>query len=222
QGSEQGGPGPFRPLAVDGGGVAGRYFIEARKSPEVVETDHVEHIEPATEASNPPCVSALRVRVPAIDGIAPELAGGAEVIRWHTCDHFRLAAFVELEQSAIGPDIGAVECDVDRHVAQDANAVSPAVGFQVVPLPLEFKLDELVTFDLFTQFVARPFDGSGLTQRQFAAPLRPHHVLVRFLEGHEQRELIEPSDMFLAERLVPLTVRWRAPLERLKSLAQQR
>src|SRR5208283_1282846 len=96
------------------------------------------------------------------------------------------------------------------------------MGFQVAPLSLEFELDELGAFNLIAQFVARAFDGSGLTQRQIAAPICPHHVLVRFFEGHEQREFIKPGGMLPAEGVVGFTVGWPTPLEGLKRPAKKR
>ena len=67
-----------------------------------------------------------------------------------------------------------------------------AMRFQCVPLPVEFELHELGALDLIAKLAASPLDRSWLTQCQIAVPLRPHDVVVRLLQRHEQREVIQP------------------------------
>ena len=62
------------------------------------------------------------MRGPVVERVAPELAGGAEVVGRHAGDGQRPAVVVELEQLLVGPDVGAVEGDEDRHVADDLHA----------------------------------------------------------------------------------------------------
>ena len=111
--------------------------------------------------------------LPAINRIAPELAGGAEVVRRNAGDDARLAILLKFEQLAIAPHVGAVESDIDRQVAHDANVVAGAMRLQVAPLAFEFKLDELVALDVVAQLLARAVHGGRLAQRQLALPLHP-------------------------------------------------
>ncbi len=153
----------------------------------------------ATEAGDPPGKASAGMRVPAINRIAPQLSGGAEVVGRNTGHHSRLAILVELKQFAIGPDIYAIECHVDGQVAHDANIIAQAMRLQVAPLALEFKLDELGALDLVAQFGARALQRSRLAQRQVRAPFPPRDQLVNVLQRHEQRILIEPGSMALAK-----------------------
>ena len=50
---------------------------------------------------------------------------------------------VELQHAAAGPRIGAVECYVDRHVAEQRDAPSVCVFLQLIPLAKKNELDDL-------------------------------------------------------------------------------
>ncbi len=113
------------------------------------------------------------------------MAGGAEVVWWDAGDHFWLPSLVKLKQVTIGPYIGAVHGDVNGDVAHDANVIARAVRLQIAPLPLEFKLDELVALDLFMQFAARALESNRLVHGQITVPFSPCNVIMNFFERHE-------------------------------------
>ena len=93
---------------------------------------------------------------------------------------------------------------------------------QIAPLPLEFKLDELVAFDLVAQLVARALDGVGLAQRQISIPFRPRNVVVSFLERHEQGEFVEPAGVSFAESREGFALGRRTALKRPEGIVAAR
>ena len=85
--------------------------------------------------------------LPVVQGVAPELPVLAEVIRRHARDVARAAFLVELQDVAVRPGIGAVQCDTDRHVAEQAHTVRVRVVPQHLPLVEEQALDDLDMLD---------------------------------------------------------------------------
>src|SRR5581483_11425303 len=86
------------------------------------------------EPVDPPRVAAVLQLVPAVNRIAPQLAGRAEVIgRYARHD-------VGSKQLGMTHHIGTVARHVDGQIAHDANPTLPAVLVQRGPLPVEFEL----------------------------------------------------------------------------------
>src|SRR6202040_3142942 len=84
---------------------------------------------------------ALAQHGPLVDGVAPALAGLAEVIRGHAGDALGRQILIEFEDVGMGPDIGAVEADKDGYVADEANVALGAVVAEIAPLFVKSKLD---------------------------------------------------------------------------------
>ena len=63
--------------------ASGRHFPRRFESAEVIDANAIDQRQQRAEALDPPGVSGLRERVPAVVRIAPELAGGAEVVGRH-------------------------------------------------------------------------------------------------------------------------------------------
>ena len=110
-------PGRLDPLAVDGGLFFGGDGPVGFEAAEVVEADDVVEGVGAADAVDPPVEAALVQDIPAIERIAPALAGRAEVVGRHAGDADGREVFVELEEIGMGPDVGAVEGDEDGDVA---------------------------------------------------------------------------------------------------------
>src|ERR1019366_6480024 len=162
----------------------------------------------------------LSVGFPTVDGVTPQLAGGAEVVRRHTGDDFWPSRLVQFEQVAVGPYVRAIESDIDGNVAHDANVVACAVRLQRAPLLLEFELDKLMAFNLVTQLVARALNGIRLMQRQIGIPESPRNIIVSFLERHEQGKFVEPAGVPFAESGERRALGRRTALKRPESMAQ--
>ncbi len=127
-------PWPLDPFAAPGGLVPIGNGPVALKAPEMVDAQHVEHGELGLHAADPPGEAVLGHFVPAVDGVAPELAVGGEGVRrapGHLNGHIVL---VQLELAGVGPHVRAVAGDVDGHVANDGDPFFVGVLFQFSPL----------------------------------------------------------------------------------------
>src|SRR5437762_14360770 len=81
--------GTVNPAAIDCGRLAGRNLPELGEPAKVVQTDVVAGLGGPAEALQPPTIAVGANRIPVVEGIAPALACGAEVIRRHAGDDFR-------------------------------------------------------------------------------------------------------------------------------------
>ncbi len=97
----------------------------------------VHQFEGAPHALHPPCVAVAAWRAPAVQRVAPALAGGAEEVGRHAGHHRRAAVGAQLEQRLVGPDLGTVVGDEDRHVADDLHATLVGIVLQLQPLAEE-------------------------------------------------------------------------------------
>ena len=105
---EQRVPGPGHPAPVHRGRLARGDLPVRREAAEVVEAHDVREAQVRAARARSTSESVSRISVPAVERIAPALAGRAEVVGRHAGDDGRLAVVVELEQLAVAPDVGAV------------------------------------------------------------------------------------------------------------------
>ncbi len=136
------GPRPIRRRAPSA--RVGRHLPVGGEAAEVVDAHEVGELEAAAQAVDPPAVAVLRHAVPAVERVAPALAGGAEVVGRHAGDVARPAALVEVEQLLMRPHVGAVVRDVDRQVAEQADTAPRGGAAQLPPLGEEEELHEAV------------------------------------------------------------------------------
>src|SRR5207248_6324625 len=108
---EHGLTGALDPLSVDRRAFAGRHLPGGLEAAEMIDANDVNLIEHVAEPSDPPRVVFTRHGPPVIEGIAPQLAGYAEVVGWHAGNDHRLPRRVQLEQVLMSPNIGAVMGD---------------------------------------------------------------------------------------------------------------
>ena len=73
------------------------------ESAEVIQAYHVDMREQGTQPIDPPAIAHIPQSLPVVNGIAPELAGGAEVVGRHACDKEGPPVFIQPEQLRIGP-----------------------------------------------------------------------------------------------------------------------
>ena len=111
----------------------------------MVDTDEIGQFGRRAQAVHPPGIAVGRMPVPVVQRVAPELAIFGKIIGRHAGDRFRAAVTVDFKDLGMRPGIGAVERNVDRHVAEQADAVR--VGVIAQPLPL-FEKEELQHLDI--------------------------------------------------------------------------
>ena len=115
--------GSFDPLAVDRRFFFGGDGPVGLEAAEVVEADDVVELAGAAHAVDPPGEALLGEHIPAIEGVAPALAGGGEVVGRDAGDADGLEVVVEVEELGMDPDVGRIHVDEDGHVAEDADRV---------------------------------------------------------------------------------------------------
>ena len=141
------------------------------------------------------------VPFPVVDGISPELPGRTEIIWRHARNVQRMTPRIQLKILTIGPDIGAVERNVDRNIAKNADPVAMRIATEILPLAKEFKLPILIRLNFFLQALAPFAQRPRLPRRNLFGPLVPDEFAVPVFVGHEQREIIEPVRVVAAEFL---------------------
>ena len=110
----------------------------------MVDAHDVHHLVELLEALLPPGVVLGLHGLPVVLRIAPELSRRAEIVRRYARNRMGRAIRVEVEELLVRPDIGAVLCEKDRHVAHDADALLLRVVVQALPLAVEKVLHELL------------------------------------------------------------------------------
>ena len=101
---------------------------------EVVDAAEIDELERPPETFAPPVEAGRAVDGPVVQRVAPTLAGRAERVGRRAGD---LAVREQLRPAV---EIGALVGDVDRQVADQADAALGRVGAQLPPLPLEAHL----------------------------------------------------------------------------------
>src|SRR5206468_3312425 len=129
--------------------------------------------ERPAHALYPPIVAALREYVPAIKGIAPELAGTAESVWRHTTHNFGTELLIEAEDGAMRPHVCTIEVHENRDVAKNANAATPRFRTQRAPLFEEGELDRAFDVEFFRQLGACLLKRFDVAPGQLMRPLIP-------------------------------------------------
>src|SRR5579864_786879 len=99
----------------------------------------------------------------------------------------------------IHPNVGAIVGNINRQIAHQANAAVSAVFVQLAPLGKERELLELLHRDRFCQSLAPARERRRLSPSNAWFPSAPDSEVVILLERHEQRKVIQPSRIGLAE-----------------------
>ena len=208
--------GALAPAAVAGGGVPVGDGVVALQPPEVVDAQHIVHGEVRLDALDPPGVAVLLHHVPAVEGVAPQLAVGGEGVRRAAGDLGGHVLLIQLEQPGLGPHVGAVHGHIDGRVPNDLHAPLVGVLLQGAPLLEEQVLGKDVVVHVLLVLFPALLQGGGVPQAQPLLPLGPGAALVLVLQSHVEGVILHPLRVFLAERLQGLFV-----LKVFKSLAQQ-
>ena len=102
--------------------------------------------------ADPPAVALFFVLLPVIEGIAPFLAGGAEIVGGNSGYGRGIALGIHLEQTAVGPDVCAIGGYEDGNIAYDGDSLIVGIALQGMPLGIKHKLQEGLVVDLILQF----------------------------------------------------------------------
>src|SRR6266849_4172242 len=106
-----------------------------------------------TEPFYPPVKARGGHGSPLVQRVAPQLTGGAEIVRRHAGHDDREPMLVELEQVLVGPHVGAIVRDKDRNVANDGDPALVRLSAQSTPLVEEHELTEDVVVDLLGELL---------------------------------------------------------------------
>ena len=183
-------PRSLLPVAAGGGVVLRRDGVILVESPEMVHPHHIAQFKAVGHPANPPVVSRLFVVVPAVQGVAPELPGGAEAVRGTARHKVRLPLGVELEQFRMEPAVRAVEGHIDGDIADDADSLPVGVGLEFLPLLLKFQLQEAVEQDILLQLHLQLRHRLRLSEADLILPLRPALPLEMILHRHVDAVLL--------------------------------
>src|SRR3981189_3014010 len=168
----------------------------------MIEANVVKIMRDPSHAVDPPRISLRLHHVPAIKRMAPARAGFTEKIRRHAGDDFGIEVGVQTKQIGMGPDVGAVKIDKDRHVAHDANRMLSAIGSHRLPLFEEKTLHTAADSECVEHFRVRLLDRRRIAMSQFAGPMVPAFQLETRAQTVEENEVIKPPLVLPAEVLV--------------------
>ena len=191
--------GAFFPVARRGSLAAvgdGEILIEAA---EVVDAHHIIQLKAVPQAGDPPLIAGCAVRLPAVERVAPELAGGRKSIRGNARHRRGNVVLVQLEQTRVCPCVRRIQRHIDGDIADDADALAVGVGLQPAPLLVELELEIFVVLHLKIQLPAVIVHGGLPAQTDILGPLDPRLALKAALHRHEQGKIVQPPLVFFAE-----------------------
>ena len=113
----------------------------------------------------------------------------------------------------MGPGISAVQGDVDRHVAEQADALTGGCFPELFPLAPEQELRNPGAFDLVTVFLPGFLQGIRVPANEPPFPFGPGALAMPGLQNSEQGVIIEPVLRMLMQELFVIraeTVGWTA------------
>ena len=170
---ENGDAGALFPGAVHGGILSGRNRVIFVKPPEMVHPHHIIQGKTVLHPTDPPGKAGFGMVVPAVQGVAPQLARSGKRVR-RTSGHRRgTALLVKLEQFRVAPAVRAVESHIDRNVSDNPDSLPMGIGLQRLPLSLEHQLLKLIKPYVVRQFFPAGFHGLFLPQFDRFFPLIP-------------------------------------------------
>ena len=200
--AEQLDAGSLLPMAELGGLVAvrdGVVFIEAT---EMVDPGHIVELVDIPQAGQPPVKAGFPVVIPAVQGVAPELARGGEAIGRTACHCGGHIAIIQLEQPGIGPGVGGVHGHIDGDVADDLHSLGVGVVLQPAVLLEELELQILLILDVEVQLPAVVIQGIVIAQADVLGPLVPALAVEEILQGHKEGIVLQPPAIVGGELLI--------------------
>ena len=198
-GVEQVHAGTLLPVAVLGTALVGRDGEVLVKATEMVDADHIIQLEGMPHTGDPPLIAGGLVEIPAVQGIAPDLAVLGKGIGGAACDGGGLIVLIQLEQLGMGPDIGTVGRNVDGDIAHDLDVLVVGILFKPCPLLVKLELDVFLELYVKIQLPVVIVQGKAPVHPDILGPLPEGHFLEEGFQGHEQGIVIEPPVVVIAE-----------------------
>ena len=180
------------PVAVLCGLISVGNGIILIKSPEMVNPHNVKKLETVGNPAHPPAVVHSLVVIPAVQGIAPELACGGEPVRRTACHSHRQIVLIQLEQLRIRPGIRTVKGHIYGNVPNNLNPFFMGIVLYILPLLKKLELQILVKDNVLPQLVLISLQGSRLSQTHFLVPLDPAFAAEFVFHSHIQGIVIQP------------------------------
>ena len=150
----------------------------------MIQADDVVHVECGADTALPPGKTVGLHGVPVVDGIAPVLAGGRELVGRRAGDTHRIAGGVDLKELGRGPHLDGVARDIDGQVADDEDVALVSIGLQTAPLTIEEVLRHLVV-EHAGGMVGADLGRSLTAGTQLRGPLPKCLKAALLLDGHE-------------------------------------
>lgn len=100
----------------------------------MVDADDVEKFLIVADALHPEGKPVLLHLVPVVDGVAPPLAGGAEIVRRYPCDKGGASVLVQQKILPPGPYIYRVHTHIEGHIAHNAHTFLMGIFPHRLPL----------------------------------------------------------------------------------------
>ena len=150
----------------------------------MIQADDIVHVEGGADAAFPPGETVGLHGVPVVDGIAPVLAGGRELVGRRASDAHWITGGVDLKELGRGPHLDRVVRDVDGQVADDKDVALVGIGLEAAPLTIEEVLRHLVVEH------ARGMGGADLVRSltagtELCGPLPKGLETAFLLDSHE-------------------------------------
>ena len=130
---------------------------------------------------------------PGVDGSAPELTGGREVIGWHAALGGEPAVGTHGEQAATAPDIGAVVGDVEGQITHNLDVATAGVLQQPLPLPLQLPLQQGFPLEGLGVLTFERLECGAAATGQRCRPLPPGPLLILAAQHHVAAVVLQPE-----------------------------
>ena len=90
------------------------------------------------------------------------------------------------------PDFSAISRHEDGQIADEADALLPAMLLERSPLQVELVLNEAVEIDFVREFVVGGAERGRFAEANAGFPFEPFFVAMDVLEGSEEGPIVEP------------------------------
>ena len=162
----------------------------------MVDAQPIEHAARRVQAAQPPAELVAPHFFPVIQGVAPALAVGAEIVRGHARHAQGGEVLSELEKLRFGPGVGGIFGHIDGHIAKQGDALLIYIFAQRAPLAEKQPLAVAVEISVL-------LEGRGVHAAEiliFAGPLCPQIAAAGVLDGGVKGVSVQPVDGVFAVR----------------------
>ena len=189
--------GPFLPMAVLRRLCPKRYAVIFVKTSEMIDTHHIIQLKAIVQSLAPPLIPSLSMIVPLIKGIAPKLPRLSKGIRRAASHRQRLKLVVKLEHFRMRPRVRRVKSHIDGNISDNLYSALICIGFQLLPLHMELKLNVLIKFYVKIAFPSIIIQCIGPALSDILRPFAPRGPVKPKLHGHEKGIILQPVPILL-------------------------